>query len=138
MDNLNKIMNASMSLIECSKKNCIEHKKKLMANKELYEKYMAYNKETDKTKKIQLLNELYKHNIMFEYNKCILKNCKKMFKDLMQITATIFENIPKTDPNYTKLNKIFEHYKKLINKPNLTIKDYNLLQKYMIELSNIN
>ena len=138
MDKLNDIMKASISLLECSNKNCIEHKKKLMANKELYEKYMAYNKEFDKTKKLQILTDLAKHNIMFEYNKCILKNCKNMYKELMILTSSIFEKIPKTDPNYNKLNKIFDHYKKIINKHNLTIKDYNLLQKYVIELSNIN
>ena len=55
--NINEMMNMLFSLMECSKKNCLEKKKKLLADSELVIKYKQAELIKDREQKPNLQTE---------------------------------------------------------------------------------
>lgn len=117
-------MASMMLLAKCSKDNCLEQKKRLESNKILFEKYKHVKNEPDKQKRNKIINELHKDNIIYEYDKCIIKNCKKMYKDIITIIQKYVDSLPHNNPRHLKINTILKELDKLINKPNFTKKEY--------------
>ena len=52
---------------------CSKEKKKIMTNKKTASLYVVYNTEIDNDKKFKILNELSKSNIVYQYDKCVVK-----------------------------------------------------------------
>lgn len=128
------IMSSVILLAKCSKTNCLEQKKRLEANKILFEKYKNVKNEPNKQKRDKIINELHKDNIIYEYDKCIIKHCKKMYLDIIIIIKKYVNALPPNNPARIKLNTIFIELDKLLNKPNLTKKEYVEFFKYSSDL----
>ena len=77
-----------------------------MTNKKTGPLYIAYTTETDTHKKLKLLNELSKNNIAYQYDKCVVNHCKKIFKDLMKLLRTFISVIPHTNPKREKIDNL--------------------------------
>ena len=131
---IGQLMKLSFELIDCSKKNCSKQKKKLMTNKKTGPLYIAYTTETDTHKKLKLLNELSKNNIAYQYDKCVVNHCKKIFKDLMKLLRTFISVIPHTNPKREKLDNMLTKLEKLFTTDKLTKKDYKIYTKNITEL----
>ena len=80
-NDLYKLMRETSKLQTCSSKNCSDLKIKLMNDKYKSEK-----------------NEKKKDKLLYNYNKCILNNCKKI--------KVVFNKLPKSTPDYDKLHKM--------------------------------
>jgi hypothetical protein len=127
-------MKILFEISECSKKNCSVEKNKMMTNKKTDELYNKFNAETNNENKIKLLDEIYKNKIIYKYNKCMIKNCKSIYNDIIKFLRSL--NTVNTDNN--KLNEDIEtmisQIEKLYNKKNLTKKDYNIIGKNIVTL----
>jgi hypothetical protein len=128
------MMKILFEISECSKKNCSVEKNKMMTNKKTDELYNKFNAETNNENKIKLLDEIYKNKIIYKYNKCMIKNCKSIYNDIIKFLRSL--NTVNTDNN--KLNEDIEtmisQIEKLYNKKNLTKKDYNIIGKNIVTL----
>lgn len=131
---IGEMMKISFELMECSKKNCSEEKKKIMADKKTADLYLKYNLEKNKENKLKLLNALSKNNIIFEYDKCVIKHCKKIFNDLMKIIKSFVDILPKSNPKRDKIYKMAGELETLFNTSVLTKKQYKIYTKNIIEL----
>lgn len=112
------MLKIAFSMMACSAKSCSEQKKKIMSDPATSKLFMEYSLEKDFKKKIILLKKLNKHNIIYEYDACIFKNCKDILKSLMNIVKTHVDKIPKTNENYKKLNGLINIINKIIDNPN--------------------
>ena len=88
-NDLYKLMRETSKLQTCSSKNCSDLKIKLMNDKYKSEK-----------------NEKKKDKLLYNYNKCILNNCKKIFKNFLNVIKVVFNKLPKSTPDYDKLHKM--------------------------------
>ena len=132
--NINEMMNIVFSLMECSKKNCLEKKKKLLADKELVIKYKEAELIKDREQKIKVLTELGKNNLLYEYDKCVIKNCKRILIDLINIFKKNMEYIPNIN---SKFNKLIKDNELILKKKDLTKKDQIIFYANMAELMRI-
>lgn len=131
---IGEMMKISYSLIECSIKNCSEEKKKIMANKKTAALYIKYNTEQNIENKLKLLNKLNKNNIIYNYDKCVIKHCKNIFNDLMKILKSFINIIPETNPKRERLDKMIIELDILFNTSKLTKKQYKIYTKNITEL----
>ena len=127
-------MQCVFSLMECSHKNCKKQKQDLENDKVLYKKYAELKLETNYKKKIELINELSKNDIMFEYDKCVLVNCKKMFYELMTILRINLDTIPKSNPKYQTLTTLITELETIIQVPNMNKTHHKTFIKNITEL----
>ena len=97
-NDLYKLMRETSKLQTCSSKNCSDLKIKLMNDK--------YKSEKNEKKKDKLLDTISKNELLYNYNKCILNNCKKIFKKFFNIIKVVLDKIPKSHPDYDKLHKM--------------------------------
>ena len=132
--NINEMMNMLFSLMECSKKNCLEKKKKLLADSELVIKYKQAELIKDREQKIKVLTELGKNNLLYEYDKCVIKNCKRILIDLIGILKKNMKNIPNINSNF---NKLIKDNELILKKKDLTKKDQIIFYANMAELMRI-
>lgn len=132
--NINEIMNILFSLMECSRKNCLEKKKKLLADSELVIKYKQAELIKDREQKIKVLTELGKNNLLYEYDKCVIKNCKKILIDIINIFKKNMKYIPNNNSNF---NKLIKDNELILKKKELTKKDQIIFYANMTELMRI-
>ena len=132
--NINEMMNMLFSLMECSIKNCLEKKKKLLADSELVIKYKQAELIKDREQKIKVLTELGKNNLLYEYDKCVIKNCKRILIDLIGILKKNMKNIPNINSNF---NKLIKDNELILKKKDLTKKDQIIFYANMAELMRI-
>ena len=132
--NINEMMNMLFSLMECSIKNCLEKKKKLLADSELVIKYKQAELIKDREQKIKVLTELGKNNLLYEYDKCVIKNCKRILIDLIGILNKNLKNIPNINSNF---NKLIKDNELILKKKDLTKKDQIIFYANMAELMRI-
>lgn len=132
--NINEIMNIVFSLMECSRKNCLEKKKKILADKELVIKYKQAELIKDREQKIKVLTELGKNNLLYEYDKCVIKNCKRILIDLIGILKKNMKYIPNINSNF---NKLIKDNELILKKKELTKKDQIIFYANMAELMRI-
>jgi len=97
-NDLYKLMRETSKLQTCSSKNCSDLKIKLMNDK--------YKSEKNEKKKDKLLDTISKNELLYNYNKCILNNCKKIFKNFLNVIKVVFNKLPKSTPDYDKLHKM--------------------------------
>jgi uncharacterized protein YqgQ len=133
-EKMGEMIKIMFELNECAKKNCSSEKNNIMANKKTAELYIKYTTETNNENKIKLLNQIYKNNIIHDYNKCMIKNCKTIYNDIIKFLRSL--NIATSQDN--KINEDIEtminEIEKLYNKSNLTKKDYNTISKNIVTL----
>jgi hypothetical protein len=115
-----------LSLMECSKNNCIKEKQAIEKNKDLIAKQTRLNLTTDLNEKAKLMNELSKNNSIYKYDKCVFKYCKEILKKLINMLKTIASNIPETNPKYNAINKMINELDILFEKTNYTKKDHKI------------
>ena len=71
---------------------------------------------------------------MYELNTCVMKNCKKLVKDLVKKLKAFLNIVPKTSPKYDKMNAIINEIEKVVNAQKLTELQYN---KHIKNINNI-
>jgi hypothetical protein len=132
---IEEMMKIAFSMMACSAKSCSVQKKEIMSNPVTSKLYMEYSLEKDINKKIKLLKQLNKHNIVYEYDACVLKNCKDILKSLINIIKGNVDKIPKTNVNHKKLTTLINMLNKIIDNPNeLTKKEHLAYVKDMTQL----
>jgi hypothetical protein len=131
---IGELMKISFELMECSKKNCSEQKEKIMANKKANSLFTNYNKETNINKKLKLANQYSRNNIIFEYTKCNVKYCKKIFSNLINLIKSVVSVIPENNPKRVNLNKMINELETLFKKDELTKKEYSIYIKNITKL----
>ena len=129
------MMKIAFSMMDCSAKSCAEQKKKIVSDPVISKLFMEYSLEKDSKKKIILLKKLNKHNIVYDYDACIFKNCKDILKSLMNIIKTQVDKIPKTNDNYKKLTGLINIIDKIIDNPNeITKKQHSTYVRDMTKI----
>jgi len=131
---IGELMKISFELMECSKQNCSEQKEKIMANKKANSLFNNYNKETDIKKKLKLANQYSRNNIIYEYTKCNVKYCKKIFSDLINLIKSFISVLPGNDQKRITLDKMITELETLFKKDELTKKEYNIYIKNITKL----
>ena len=129
-------MKISFELLECSKENCSEQKEKIMANKKANSLFTNYNKETDIKKKLKLANQYSRNNIIYEYTKCNVKYCKKIFSDLLNLIKSVISVLPGNDQKRITLDKMIIELETLFKKEELTKEDLKIYIKNITKLMN--
>jgi uncharacterized protein YjcR len=132
--NIFKMVAILSDMVECAKKNCSEQKEKIMANKKANSLFNNYNKETDIKKKLKLANQYSRNNIIYEYTKCNVKYCKKIFSDLINLIKSFISVLPENDQKRVNLNKMITELETLFKKDELTKKEYNIYIKNITKL----
>lgn len=113
--NINKMLKLSVNMSMCSSKKCEELKIKLAKDKQYLTNYLKYKTEINAQKKEKLLEELSNNELLYKYNKCIIKNCKKISKQLLHSIKLILDKLPKNHPKYKELHKMIHELKDLYN-----------------------
>lgn len=126
---ISKFLEQYLLLIKCASKNCETEVKKAIENKELYEKFNEFKLINDNKTKLKFFADLNDNTIMYNINKCALKNCKNFINDIIEIFKSFIDKIPKTSQKYDKLNKIMKEIESFINNKRLTEKKYKLYIK---------
>ena len=80
LENMQKLMAITASLSTCSTKNCNELKKIMMQDTEYTSLNTQYVNEKNTKKKEKLLDKISENELLHNYNKCILKHCKEIYK----------------------------------------------------------
>jgi hypothetical protein len=133
---IGELMKISFELLECSKQNCSEQKEKIMANKKANSLFTNYNKETDIKKKLKLANQYSRNNIIYEYTKCNVKYCKKIFSDLLNLIKSVISVLPGNDQKRITLDKMIIELETLFKKEELTKEDLKIYIKNITKLMN--
>jgi len=133
---IGELMKISFELLECSKQNCSEQKEKIMANKKANSLFTNYNKETDIKKKLKLANQYSRNNIIYEYTKCNVKYCKKIFSDLLNLIKSVIFVLPGNDQKRITLDKMIIELETLFKKEELTKEDLKIYIKNITKLMN--
>ena len=129
---MGKMVLILIPLIKCASEKCSKEKNNASANKEIIEKYNQYKLEENKATKLKILGELNDNKIIYELNICVIKNCKKMVKDIVKMIKNIVDIVPKNTEKSEKLQKLITNIENIIKSPKLTEKQYK------IHIKNIN
>ena len=126
-ENVLKLMKTTGELTACYSKNCGVLKIKLMDDKEYLALNTQYIKMKQSKKKDKLLDKLNENEVLYNYNRCILKNCKNIYKNLLNIMKINLSTIPKTNHKYKEANDIISELEKLMNSKEVLTKEENKL-----------
>jgi hypothetical protein len=107
-----------------------------MANKKANSLFTNYNKETDIKKKLKLANQYSRNNIIYEYTKCNVKYCKKIFSDLLNLIKSVISVLPGNDQKRITLDKMIIELETLFKKEELTKEDLKIYIKNITKLMN--
>jgi hypothetical protein len=105
-----------------------------MANKKSAALYIKYTTEPNRENKIKLLDEIYKNNIIYKYNKCMIKNCKLIYNDIIKFLRSLNTKTSQDNKINEDIETMISEIEKLYNKKNLTKKDYNKIGKNIVTL----
>lgn len=135
-DKFNEIFLILIELVKCSNKNCLQQKKKINADKKTKDLYDKYNSEQNFKIKLKLANEISKNNIIYEYDKCVVKHCNNIFNDFIKILKIIAVSKipPENSEKLKQFNKIVIELETLFNTSDLTEKQYKTYAKNITEL----
>ena len=114
-----------MTMIKCATQHCSNEIIKAKEDKDLIEKYSKFNLEQDKPTKLKIFFEFSDNTVMYDINKCAIKNCKKFVTDVLKSFDSYLTLLPKASPTYNTLNTIITKLKKMVNnKKPITEKQY--------------
>ena len=122
-----KLMQETSKLQACSSKKCSDLKMKLMNDKKYIAINAKYKSEKNEKKKDKLLDTISKNELLYNYNKCILKNCKNIYKNLLNIMKLNLNTLPKTHPKYKDINNFISELEKLMSTKTTLTKEENKL-----------
>jgi hypothetical protein len=133
---ISEILKILFELVKCSNNNCLEQKKKINADKKTKDLYDKYNSEQNFKIKLKLTNEISKNNIIYEYDKCVIKHCNNIFNDFIKILKIIaVSKIPAENSEKLKqFNKIVIELETLFSTSDLTKKQFKTYAKNITEL----
>jgi hypothetical protein len=129
-----KLMQETSKLQACSSKNCSDLKMKLMNDKKFIAIDAKYKSEKNEKKKDKLLDTISKNELLYNYNKCILNNCKKIFKKFFNIIKVVLNKIPKSHPDYDKLHKMIGELEDFFKLKNMTKEQHEIYVKNIEKL----
>ena len=125
--NISKLMKKTAELATCYSNKCGVLKNKLEEDKDYMTTIIQSITMNKSKKKDKLLDKLSKNELLYNYNKCILKNCKKIYKNLLNIIKINLNILPKTYPKYKEMIYYISELEKLINSKTLLTKEENKL-----------
>jgi|694.fasta_scaffold02753_39 hypothetical protein len=125
--NISKLMKKTAELATCYSNKCGVLKNKLEEDKDYMTTIIQAITMNKSKKKDKLLDKLSKNELLYNYNKCILKNCKNIYKNLLNIIKINLNILPKTYPKYKEMNYYISELEKLINVKTLLTKEENKL-----------
>ena len=126
-ENVLNLMKKTGELTACYSKNCGILKIKLTDDKEYVSLNTEYIKMKQSKKKDKLLDKLSENEVLYNYNRCILKNCKNIYKNLLNIMKINLKTLPKTHPKYKDINYIITELENLMNSNTVFTKEENKL-----------
>jgi hypothetical protein len=126
-ENVSKLMKKTAELATCYSNKCGVLKNKLEEDKDYMSSIIQSITMNKSKKKDKLLDKLSKNELLYNYNKCILKNCKKIYKNLLNILKININILHKTYPKYKEMNYYISELEKLINVKTLLTKEENKL-----------
>jgi hypothetical protein len=124
-ENFGQMITLAMLLMKCASKKCTKQTANAVINKDLAAKYAQFKVEQNKAVKLRLLGEISKSQIMYELNICVMKNCKKLVKDLVIKLKAFLDIVPKTSPKYDRMHAVINEIEKVVNASKLTELQYN-------------
>ena len=126
-ENISKLMKKTAELATCYSNKCGVLKNKLQEDKDYMSSIIQSITMNKSKKKDKLLDKLSKNEMLYNYNKCILKNCKSIYKNLLNIMKININILHKTYPKYKEMNYYISELEKLINVKTLLTKEENKL-----------
>ena len=126
-ENVSKLMKKTAELATCYSNKCGVLKNKLQEDKDYMSSIIQSITMNKSKKKDKLLDKLSKNELLYNYNKCILKNCKNIYKNLLNIMKINLSTIPKTNHKYKEANDIISELEKLMNSKEVLTKEENKL-----------
>ena len=124
-ENFGQMITLVMLLMKCASQKCATQTANAVINKDLAAKYAQFKVEQNKAVKLRLLGEISKSQIMYELNICVMKNCKKLVKDLVIKLKAFLDIVPKTSPKYDRMHAVINEIEKVVNASKLTELQYN-------------
>ena len=124
-ENFGQMITLAMLLMKCASKKCTKQTANAVINKDLAAKYAQFKVEQNKAVKLRLLGEINESQIMYELNTCVMKNCKKLVKDLVKKLKAFLNIVPKTSPKYDRMHAVINEIEKVVNASKLTELKYN-------------
>ena len=125
--NISKLMKKTAELATCYSNKCGVLKNKLEEDKDYMSSIIQSITMNKSKKKDKLLDKLSKNEMLYNYNKCILENCKKIYKNSLNIMKININILHKTYPKYKEMNYYISELEKLINSKTLLTKEENKL-----------
>jgi len=125
--NISKLMKKTAELATCYSNKCGVLKNKLEEDKDYMTTIIQSITMNKSKKKDKLLDKLSKNELLYNYNKCILKNCKSIYKNFLNIMKININILHKTHPKYKEMNYYISELEKLINVKTLLTKEENKL-----------
>jgi hypothetical protein len=120
-------MKKTVELATCYSNKCGVLKNKLQEDKDYMTSIIQSIKMNKSKKKDKLLDKLSEHEILYNYNKCIFKNCKSIYKNFLNIMKLNVNILHKTHPKYKEMNYYISELEKLMNAKTLLTKEENKL-----------
>lgn len=124
-ENFGKMISLTMLLMKCASQKCTKQTANAVIDKDLAAKYAQFKVEQNKAIKLRLLGEINESQIMYELNTCVMKNCKKLVKDLLKKLKAFLNIIPKTSLKYDRMHAVINEIEKVVNMSKLTETQYN-------------
>jgi hypothetical protein len=136
--NIFKMVAILSDMVECAKKNCSEQKEKIMADNKTATLYNNYNFEKHINNKLILAEQYSENDIIYDYNKCRIKNCTKILNNLMILFRSIIDTLSITDEKRGELNKMIVELETLFKKKELSKEEFKMYVKNItVLMSNI-
>ena len=132
--NVMKLFAIYFELKICAEKHCSQQKKNIMNDKKTADLHTNYTNEKDIKKKLELRKQYSENDLMYEYNKCVVKDCNKILNNTMKLFKSIISTVPESDLKRKELDKMIVELEKLFKKNTLTKKDHKTYIKRITEL----
>lgn len=135
--NIFKMIAISSDLVECTKKHCLEQKNKIMEDKETVILYKNYKSEKNIDKKLIFAQQYSENDIIYNYNKCLIKNCTKILNDFMIFLRSMIDTLTIKNEERIELNKMIVELETLFKKKELTKEEFKIYNNNITVLLNI-
>jgi hypothetical protein len=126
---LNEIKTLIVSMAMCAFDNCKETRKKINDNLKIENKFKNAMFENNVNKKDKLLTEIYKNKLVYNYNKCIFKNCKIIYDSFLDKIEKIIIIPQFSKTKKEKINKYLKDIKTIFKSKKIDIKTINTIIK---------
>ncbi len=127
---MDKLLTIYVKIGKCMGKNCSQQHKKMLTDKKAANLYNDFSMLKDIERKLKLMNEFTDNKIIYEYEKCVFKHCKKIYNELIKLFRSFVSVIPNTNPKRTELENMITEMEISLNKnTSLTKKEYKMYVK---------